>query len=53
MRRCEAEYESTIEQFNKANKAAKESEELARESQRKAEQLYSACRYYSTSVILF
>ena len=39
MRWCEAEYESTIEQFNEANKAAKESEELAMESQRKAEQL--------------
>merc|ERR1711862_361901 len=37
--RCQAEYESTIEQFNEANRAAKETEEIAMESQEKAEAL--------------
>jgi len=39
VRRCEAEYESTIEQFNEANRAAKETEDLAMDSQQKADKL--------------
>merc|ERR1712151_1241268 len=39
VRRREAEYESTIEQFNEANRAAKETENMAMESQVKADKL--------------
>jgi len=37
--RCEAEYESTIEQFNEANRAAKETDDMAMDSQIKADKL--------------